>query len=71
MNDELKRILQKAVGAQSTYWVLRRMNGRRVEKLHDRDLHNLYCSPDIIRTIKSRRMGWAVHIARIGRGECI
>jgi hypothetical protein len=29
-------------------------------------LHNLYASPNIIRTIKSRRMRWAGHAARMG-----
>jgi hypothetical protein len=33
------------------------------------DLHNLYSSPDIIRQIKSRRMRWAGHVARIGEGR--
>jgi hypothetical protein len=27
-------------------------------KLHNEELHNLYCSPSIIRMIKSRRMRW-------------
>jgi hypothetical protein len=31
-----------------------------------RKLHNLYSSPNIIRMIKSRRMRWAVHVARMG-----
>jgi hypothetical protein len=35
-------------------------------KLHAEELHNLYCSPSIIRTIKSRRMRWAGHVARMG-----
>jgi hypothetical protein len=35
-------------------------------KLHNGDLHNLYSSPDIIRQIKSRRMRWAGHVARMG-----
>jgi hypothetical protein len=34
-------------------------------KLHNEELHNLYCSPNIIRMIKSRRMRWAGHIARM------
>jgi hypothetical protein len=38
-------------------------------KLHDRDLHNLYSSPDTIRQIKSRRMRWAGHAARMGEGR--
>jgi hypothetical protein len=35
-------------------------------KLHNEELHNLYSSPDIIRQIKSRRMRWAGHVARMG-----
>jgi hypothetical protein len=34
-------------------------------KLHN-ELHNLYCSPSIIRIIKSRRMRWAGYVARMG-----
>jgi hypothetical protein len=35
-------------------------------KLHTEELHNLYSSPNIIRMIKSRRMRWAGHVARMG-----
>jgi hypothetical protein len=35
-------------------------------KLHNEQLHNLYSSPHVIRMIKSRRMRWAGHAARIG-----
>jgi hypothetical protein len=35
-------------------------------KLHNEELHNLYSSPSIIRMIKSRRMRWARHVARMG-----
>jgi hypothetical protein len=35
-------------------------------KLHNEELHNLYCSPGIIRIMKSRRMRWAGHVARMG-----
>jgi hypothetical protein len=35
-------------------------------KLHNDELHNLYSSPDIIRQVKSRRMRWAGHMARMG-----
>jgi hypothetical protein len=34
-------------------------------KLHNEELHNLYSSPNIIRMIKSRRMRWAGHVARM------
>jgi hypothetical protein len=35
-------------------------------KLHNGELHNLYSSPYIIRQIKSKRMRWAGHVARMG-----
>jgi hypothetical protein len=38
-------------------------------KLHSGELHNLYSSSDIIRQIKSRRMRWAGHVARMGEGR--
>ena len=37
--------------------------------LHNEELNDLYCSPNIFRVIKSRRMRWAGHVARMGRGE--
>jgi hypothetical protein len=53
--------------------VLRRIFGPKRDKmkgewrkLHSEELHNLYSSPDIIRQIKSRRMRWAEHVARMG-----
>jgi hypothetical protein len=33
------------------------------------ELHNLYASPDIIRQIKSMRMRWAGHVARMAEGR--
>jgi hypothetical protein len=44
---------------------------KRIEKLHNEELHNLYSSPNIIRMIKSRRMKWAGHVARMGKLETI
>jgi hypothetical protein len=38
-------------------------------KLHNGELHNLYSSPDIVRQIKSRRMRWVGHVARMGEGK--
>jgi hypothetical protein len=35
-------------------------------KLHNEELHGLYSSSNIIRVIKSRRMRWAGHTARMG-----
>jgi hypothetical protein len=40
--------------------------------LHKEELRDLYSSPSIIRIIKSRRMSWAGHVARMGekRNAC-
>jgi hypothetical protein len=35
-------------------------------RLHNEDLNDLYCSPNIVRVIKWRRMRWAGHLARMG-----
>jgi len=59
--------------------VLRGIFGRRREevtwewrKLHSEELNNLYTSLSIVRVVKSRRMRWAGHVARMGerRGLC-
>ena len=53
--------------------VLRRIFGpKRVEvtgewrRLHNQEINDLYSSPNIVRVIKSRRMRWAGHVARMG-----
>ena len=35
-------------------------------RLHNEELKDLYCSPNIVRVIKWRRMRWAGHVARMG-----
>jgi len=56
--------------------VLRRIFGSKRDegtgewrKLHNEELNNLYSSPNIVRVIKSRRMRWAGHVARMGEGK--
>ena len=53
--------------------VLRRIFGPRSDevmrewrRLHNEELNDLYSSPNIVRVIKSRRMIWAGHVARMG-----
>jgi hypothetical protein len=59
--------------------VLRRIFGPKREKVtgewgrvHNKELYVLHSSPNIIRVIKSRRLRWVGHTARIGqrRGAC-
>jgi hypothetical protein len=38
-------------------------------KRHNEELLDLYSSPNILQVIKSRRVKWAGHVARMGRGE--
>jgi hypothetical protein len=38
-------------------------------KLHKDEINDLFCSPNIVRLIKSRRMRWACYVARVGRRE--
>jgi hypothetical protein len=35
-------------------------------KLHNEGLNDLYCSPSIVRVVKSRKMRWTGHVARMG-----
>jgi len=53
--------------------VMRRMFGLKRNKvtgewrkLHNEELNDIYCSPNIVRVIKSRRMKWVGHVARMG-----
>jgi len=56
--------------------VLRRIFGRKRDavtgewrKQRNEELNDIYCSPNIVRVIKSKLIRWAGHVARTGRGE--
>ena len=53
-------------------WALEGRGNREWRKLHNGELNDLYCAQNIVRVIKSRRMRWAGHVARMGerRGVC-
>ena len=66
------------LGRVSENRVLRRIFGPKRDgvtgewrKLHNEELNDLYCSPNIVRVIKSRRMRWAGHVARMEEGRCV
>jgi hypothetical protein len=58
------RVLRKIFGPK------REENGS-WRKLHNDELHSPYSSPNIVRVIKSRRMRWVGHTARIGEGKTV
>jgi hypothetical protein len=45
------------------------VTGGNGKKLHNEELNGLYSLPNNVRVIKSRRMRWAGHVARMGKGE--
>ena len=58
--------------------VLRRIFGPKTDgvtgewrKLHNEELNDLYSSPSILRVIKSRRLRWAGHVARMEEGKSV
>ena len=55
----LRRIFGPRMGGVTREW----------RKLHIEELNDLYCLPNIVRVIKSSRMRWAGHVARMGKGR--
>jgi hypothetical protein len=58
--------------------VLRRIFGRKRDevtgkwrRLRDEELIDLYCSPNIVRVIKSRKNRWVGYVARMGKKRCV
>ena len=58
-----KRVLSKIFGSERNEVI------EQWRKLHNEKLNDLYSSPNIILVIKSRRMSWAGHVARMEEGR--
>jgi hypothetical protein len=58
-----RRMLRRTFGPKGD-----EVTGER-RKLYSGELHNLYSTPDIMKQIKSRKMRWAGHVARMGEGR--
>jgi hypothetical protein len=59
-----KRVLMRTFGTKTDEVT------RELRKLHNEELNDLYCSPNIIQVITSRII-WARHVARMGEEMCI
>jgi len=60
-NRVLRRVFGPKRDEVTGYW----------RKLHNEELNDLYCSPNILRVIKSRRIRWAGHVAHVGEGRVV
>ena len=63
MSRRLETLLRRLLGPK------RNEVTREWRKLYNEELNYLYSLPNIVRVIKSRRMRWAGHVARMGRGQ--
>ena len=73
---QIQRLLSNGIRGLCVIKVLRRIFGPKRDevtgecrKLHNEELRVLYSLPNIVQVVKSRRMRWAGHVVRMGRGE--
>jgi hypothetical protein len=72
--NEFIHYLYTPLGTTSTYSAIADVHNSQItaiyvygwRKLHNEELHNFSSSPSIIRMMKSRRMRWTTHVARMG-----
>ena len=68
MSTNLSRVLENRV-LRRIFGLKRDEITRDWRKQHNEELNDLYCSPNIFRVIKWRRIRWAGHVACMGGGE--
>ncbi|KAJ4450518.1 hypothetical protein ANN_01945 [Periplaneta americana] len=68
IHDMIPKIITSSIKGK-ILWAKRDEVTEEWRKLHNTELHALYSSPDIIRNIKSRRLRWAGHVARMGESR--
>jgi len=59
-----KRVLRRI------FWPKRDEATGEWRRLYNEELNDLYSSPNIVQAIKSRKMGWAEHVAHMGERIC-
>ena len=57
--NRIMRLISRAKRDENEEW----------RRLHNEELHSLYRSPDIVTVIKTRRLRWAGHVARMEEGR--
>ena len=70
LREELKLRVSENRGLRRTFGPKTTEGSWEWRKLHNEDLHDLYCSLYVLRVTKLRRMRWAGHVVLWGRERC-
>ena len=69
LREELRLMVFVKMVLRRIFWSEEERSIGDWRKLHNEELKDLYSSPNIARVIKSRRMRWEGHVARVGEGR--